>query len=106
MASTSTRSPPTSRASAARSSVVVRTLSLEAAAAGAKPARARQAVSSSARAVRLVIVVSLEGVRAVRAQRAQKLEKEFIGGGVFRVAGAAQLPAHAAELTRPVSEHE
>src|SRR5690242_20736807 len=100
MASTLILSPPTSRANAARSSVVVITFNLPA-------ANPRPAPASSIAAVHTKIVVlftknipislwtglmaipvTSERVRTVRSHGEQKLKQQFVGGPPFAVAGA------------------
>src|SRR4051794_18533275 len=126
MESTVTRSPPTSRARAARSSVAVMTLILEAAwegtTASRSAARAEYFLNISARAFRVgpgsTLVqgtngnavwvtqerVMLEGVRSVGAHGELELEHEFVGGAAFAIVVAAQLCANQAEFAGHVGE--
>src|SRR5258708_3551818 len=96
------RSPPTSRAIDARSSVVVMTFSLPCAAAGVLASIARPASAAVNRAV--FIWSLLERMRTVRTDGELELKQQLVGRGTQRVVGAAVLRAHLAELARPVGE--
>src|SRR4051812_34461200 len=104
MESTTTASPPTSRAMAAKSSVDPITLILDAAPAvnGAAP-RSASASSNFMRVspfiwtvrrvcgVTNVEFITLERVCAVSAHREHELEDQFVGGQPLAVAGATEL---------------
>src|SRR5262249_4694661 len=113
---TVTLSPPTSRASAARSSVVVTTRN-GAAAAGRAPIATANAVASaswmSVRKVNRFMIVcpwSLESVsedvRAVRANSEVELEQELVRADAFRVVGQPVLAANLTEFARPERDEE
>src|SRR6476646_5386702 len=126
MESTVIRSPPTSRASAARSSVVVITLILDAACAGITPssraARAEYFLNIFVRAFRAGISsallkgtmtdavwvterrLMLEGVRSMGAHGKLELVDELIGSAAFSIVVAAQLRADQAELAGHVGK--
>src|SRR6266702_1532849 len=121
MESTVMRSPPTSRAMAARSSVVVITLSLDAAWAGIlasrHTARTEYFISMLMRTFRVgpgstllkgtvmdrvrvteVFFMWLEGVRSVGAHGELELEEDLVGRAALAVFGAAELGADQAEF--------
>src|SRR5450759_4401927 len=120
MESTVIKSPPTSRAMAARSWVAVITLILEAACAGMtasrSAARAEYFLNMFVRAFRAGLGPTLlrgtmldtvgvteefcilEGVRSVGAHGELELEEDFVGGKAFAIFGAAELGADQAEL--------
>src|SRR3954452_20909105 len=102
------RSPPTSRAIAARSSVVVTTFSLPCA--SAEDGAVNTAATARAMISLKVLITKLrrasERVRAVRPDRELELEQELIGRIRLRVAGAAVLTANLAELARPVAQRQ
>src|ERR1035437_3110211 len=128
MESTVTKSPPTSRARAARSSVAVITLILLAAWAGtmasSSTARAEYFLNMFARAFRAGLgstllrgtmvdavwvtegLFMLEGVRSVGAHGELELKEDFVGGEAFAILGAAELGADQAELAGHVGQLE
>src|SRR5437763_16651494 len=95
------RSPPTSPAIDARSSVVEITLSLACAC-------ARIGASSTTKAMKpnmnLRMMIPLERVRAVRADGKLELEQQLVGDRPFRVVRAAVLSADLAEFAGPVRQ--
>src|SRR5580765_329805 len=101
MDSTLTLSPPTSRARAARSSVVVMTLSLPWAV-----ATSGMSISSRPNANASVwrFMKHLERMRSVRTDGKLNLEQKFIGRWSDGPVGEPILPAHLAVLTRPVRQ--
>src|SRR5450759_3042253 len=128
MESTVIKSPPTSRAMAARSWVAVITLILEAACAGMtasrSAARAEYFLNMFVRAFRAGLGPTLlrgtmldtvgvteeffilEGVRSVSAHGELELEEDFVGGQAFAIFGAAELGADQAELAGHVGHLE
>ena len=128
------RSPPTSRAIDARSSVVAMTFNLPCAERRRAQQRNHRATSSlvcHSASIRLLItksrrsrrssvvivslrvlrgfvihrrLIDLERMRAVRADRELELEQELVRRRADRVVGAPVLPAHLAELARPVRQ--
>src|SRR4051812_41886952 len=126
-ASTLTLSPPTSRVSAARSSVVVTTFTAARASTAIDPrtpARINDGIKrftvhltwtrNQAGGWGLEAGADLawsrepgagsEHMRAMRADRKQELEQELVGRHAFGVVGAAVLAAHLAEFARPEGE--
>src|SRR6266849_9096675 len=105
------RSPPTSRAIDARSSVVAMTFNLPCARDGV----ATRSAAASAPTMILVFINTffrtgaarvLERVRPVRPDRELELEQELVRRWPDRVLRPAVLPAHLAELARPVRQDE
>src|SRR5512135_1641118 len=100
------RSPPTSRASDARSSVVVTTFSFASAAKAPAP-RGTIAATRSADVSRPIFMgcplirSRSERVRAMRPDRELHLQQQFVGRLALRVPRPAVHPAQLAELARP-----
>src|ERR1041384_4090614 len=123
MDSTFTMSPPTSRASAARSCVAVITLIFEAAwLAPAATVKSRTPsacirlgiltgtipplLRTAAGAVRVTKLVSLKWMRSMGAHRKHELEQDLVGGEPFPVSRPPELSPNLAELARPVCEEQ
>src|SRR5215471_16932637 len=100
MDSTEIRSPPTSVAIDARSSVADTTLSFPA------PWQTPATVRSAMIMCFIECLLALERVRSMCPDRELELEQKLIGGHVLAVTSAAELTANLAELAGPVSEHE
>src|SRR5260221_5356441 len=100
-----TLSPPTSRAMAARSSVLATRLTV--ARAEEAPARSSTLVTTAGSVDgKRSMKTSLESVGAVRADGEEELEQELVGGAPFPETGVAVLGADLAELARPIGEDE
>src|SRR5262245_34336682 len=101
MASTVTRSPPTSRAIDARSSVVATRFSLPCAV-------AFEATSEAATSAIAAMSVRrrLERMCTMSSDRILELKEQFIRRRPLGVGRAAVLAAHLAELARPVGHEE
>src|SRR5258708_40315037 len=111
MDSTSTRSPPISCASAARSEVAVAIWIFAAARAGGGARVASSKARLAAMAVKRILFETylmmssiLERMGAVRAEHKQKLEAKFVAVVPFGIAREAVLPANLAELAWPIGE--
>src|SRR5438093_12015077 len=107
MDSTVIRSPPTSRAIDARSSVVVITFNLPCARAGrvamsSIPARAATDVLMVITHLPTTPVFPLERMGAVCANGELELEQELMSGRALGVIGESILTAHLTELARPI----
>src|SRR6516225_8465258 len=99
------RSPPTSRAIDARSSVDVTTLSFDWASAG--PASSAKHAARRARVVsHLKVMAHLKGMRAVRADRELELKQKLVGNLSRGVVGSPKLPADLTELAGPVGHRQ
>src|SRR3989304_8753692 len=106
MASTITRSPPTSSVSEARSCVVATTLSFDWAPTGAP--RQRTNTSHDPRGVVLIATLprKLEGMGSMHSDRKLELEQRLVGVLPLCVARSAKLSANLTELARPVGEDQ
>src|SRR5713226_2183187 len=110
MDSTAMRSPPTSAASEARSSVAVMTLSLPAA--SQTPVAARNTVVTT-RCLRVreiflesILLSGLKRVRSMGADGKLELEQELVGSQVLAILRAPELAADLAELAGPIGNHQ
>src|SRR5262245_49282845 len=101
------RSPPTSRAIDARSSVVVTTFSRPCASAGVAASNSPTATTARRNLLKFILFpLWLKRMRAVSAYRKHELKQQLVGRRFLRISDTTKLSPNLAELAGPVGQRQ